>query len=597
MQRVRIAKSIARIGLVAAFLLLCSAQSFQPAPNLYCAKRKDVPPWAEQGNFRFIRLDGGQIESWKAERTWWGDKFSAEEKDVLTHIYDRDFEQMLGLLKQAEFNWIWVTWSNGWSLKDEDENRENLKKVIARCHENGIHVSAYMSASNMFWKSAYRDDPETKKYGLWKHGIPMFYAGPTMTDLQISWKRRLADAREPGWRAYLLKKAEMAVDAGVDAIAWDNMIGHNSGLAQLLDDTQRMAERKARETGRPKVMVYANIHISPDRFRMNDINEAIWEEDGKDTPGVWNGNWQVGNARNIKFLSGEKQPWQPLKYENDLYHCGPRERCIPSPAEQKLSIAEAYAFGAATSRNIEGRFLSALIKGEPKAQEAWTAIAQYNHFLVEHQELYRQAEPAARIALISAEADNALAKEFLKQSVFFETKVLAHLDKGVPLSRFKVLVMPADLPKLSADQKARVDEFTAAGGVIIRAGKAEPGIATRAEAAAEGPRLTLEPRGYVLGQLTRKPDGRTFILHLLNYDHQVPAKNVKVRLNLTGLDLSGPDDPQETKDLSRWDVKVLSPDEAQPQFAGLSLHRSVCELTLGRIEHYTVVTVSARPAP
>ena len=597
MQRVRIPKSIGLIASVSVFLLLCSAQPFQPAPKLYRAKPEDVPPWAEQGNFRFIRLDGGQIERWKAERTWWGDKFSAEEKDVLTHIYDRDFEQMLGLLKQAEFNWIWVTWSNGWSLKDEQENQENLKKVVARCHENGIHVSAYLSASNMFWKSAYRDDQETKKYGLWKHGIPMFYAGPTMTNLQISWNRRLADAREPGWRAYLLKKAEMAVDAGVDAIAWDNMIGHGDGLAQLLDDTQRMAERNARETGRPKVMVYANVHISSDRFWMNDINEAIWEEDGKDTPGVWNGHWQVDNARKIKFLSGEKQLWQPLKYENDLYHCGPRERCIPSPADQKLSIAEAYAFGASTSRNIEGRFLGALIKGEPSAQKSWTAIAQYNHFMVEHQELYHQAEPAARIALLSAEPDNPLANEFLKQSVFFETKVLAHLDKGFPLDRFKVLVMPAGLPKLSAEQKARLDAFTAGGGVIIRAGKGEPGIAARAEAAAGGLRLSLEPRGYVLGQLTRKPDGRTLILHLLNYDHQVPAENVKVRLNLSGLDLSGLVCSNCINDLSRWEVKVLSPDEAQPQFAALSLHGSVCELTLSRIQHYTVVTLSARPAP
>ena len=590
MQRVRIVKGIGRIGLVAVSLLLCSAQSFQPAPKLYRAKAEDVPPWAKQGNFRFIRLDGGQIESWKAERTWWGAKFGAEEKDVLTHIYDRDFDQMLGLLKQADFNWIWVTWSNGWSFKDEEENRENLKKVIARCHENGIHVSAYMSATNMFWKSAYRDDPETKKYGLWKHGVPMFYAGPTLTDLQISWKRRLADAREPGWRAYLLKKAEFAVDAGADAIAWDNMIGHESGLAQLLDDTQRMAERKARETGRPKVMVYANVHIAPDRFGMNDSNEVIWEEDGKDTPGVWDGKWQVANARKIKFLSGEKKLWQPLKYENDLYHCGPRERCIPSPAEQKLSIAEAYAFGAATSRNIEGRFLSALIKGEPKAQEAWTAIAQYNHFLVEHQELYHQAEPAARIALISSEPHNPLADEFLKQSVFFETKVLAHLDKGVPLDRFKVLVIPAGLPKLNADQKARLDAFTAGGGVLISVGKSKSGIVARAEAAAGGPSLSLEPRGYVLGQLTRKPDGRTLILHLLNYDHHAPAENVKVRLDLIGLVCSNC-----INDLSRWEVKVLSPDAAQPQFAGLSVHRSVCEFTLGRIEHYTVVTLSARP--
>jgi hypothetical protein len=587
MQRLRMARRITLISLVAASLLLCSARSFEPAPKLYRAKPEDVPPWAEQGNFRFIRLDGGQIESWKAERTWWGKKFSGEEKDVLAHIYDRDFEQMLGLLKQAEFNWIWVTWSSGWSFKDETANREELKRVIARCHESGIHVSAYLSASNMFRESAFRDDPETRKYGLWMHHIPLFYAGPTKTDLQISWDRRLADARKPGWRAYLLKKAALAVDAGVDAIVWDNMIGYNDGLAQLLDDTQRMAERKAQETGRPKVMVYANIHISPDRFAMNDINEGIWEEDGKDTPGVWDGRWQVDNARNIKFLSGEKQLWQPLMYENDRYHCGPRERCIPSPAEQKLSIAEAYAFGAATSRNIEGRFLSALIKGEPEAREAWAAIAQYNHFLVEHRELYHQVEPAARIALLSAEPHSPLAAEFLKQSVFFETKVLAHLDKGVPLDRFKVLVIPADLPKLSARQRARLDMFTARGGVIVRARKTDPGIGARAQALAGGPRLSLEPRGYVLGQLTRKPDGRTVILHLLNYDHQAPAKNVKVRLELSGL----------VQDLSGWEVKVLSPDATEPQLDGLALHGNVCEFTLGRIDHYTVMTLSAKPGP
>jgi hypothetical protein len=568
----------------AASLLLFSAPPFEPAPNAYRAKPEDLPTWAEQGNFRFIRVDGGQIESKKAERTWWGKSFSADEKDVLNHIYDREFDQILGLLNQAQFNWIWVTWSNGWSAKDESENRENLKKVIARCHEHGIHVSAYLSASNMFSEEVYRDEPETKNYGLWMHGVPMFYAGPTLFDLQISWQRRLADARKPGWRAYLLKKAELAVDAGVDAIVWDNMIGYDDGLAQLLDDTQRMAEKKAQEAGRPKVMVYANIHIAPDRFGMNEMNEVIWEEDGKDTPGVWRGKWQVDNARNIKFLNGEKQPWQPLMYENDLYHCGPRESCIPTPAEQKLSIAEAYAFGAATSRNIEGRFLSALIRGEPDAREAWTAIAEYNHFLLEHRELYHRVVPAARIALMSAEPRNPIADAFLKQSVIFETKVLSHLDKGVPLDKFKVLVMPTASPTLSAEQRARLDAFTAGGGVILRAGKPNAMLVERAEAVARGPSLSLAPGKYVLGQLTQEPDGKTFILHLLNYDHHAPANDVKVRLNLGGL----------VGDLSRWKMKALSPD-GQPRLNGLSLHGNVAEFTLERIEHYTVVTLSADP--
>ena len=38
-----------------------------------------------------------------------GRNFSTEEKDVLSHIYDSEFEQMLGVLKQAEFSWIWVS--------------------------------------------------------------------------------------------------------------------------------------------------------------------------------------------------------------------------------------------------------------------------------------------------------------------------------------------------------------------------------------------------------------------------------------------------------------------------------------------------------
>src|SRR5262249_11157833 len=115
------------------------------------------------------------------------------------------------------------------------------------------------------------------------------------------------------------------------------------------------------------------------------------------------------------------------------------------------------------------------------------------------------------------------------------------------------------------------------------------GIGARAKAAAGGPRITIspEPRGYVLGQLTRKPDGQTLILHLLNYDHQAPAQNVKVRLQLDGL----------VQDLSRCEVKVHSPDTVRPQFTGVSLHGSVAKFTVGRIEHYTVVTFSDRETP
>src|SRR5258708_8479140 len=109
-----------------------------------------------------------------------------------------------------------------------------MKKLNGRCHEDGMHVSAYLSASNMFRKSAFRDDPETKKYGLWMHGIPLFYAGLTKTGLHISWERRLADARKPGWRAYLLQKAALAAGAGQDARKCRNPFRYLARLSHLL---------------------------------------------------------------------------------------------------------------------------------------------------------------------------------------------------------------------------------------------------------------------------------------------------------------------------------------------------------------------------
>jgi len=140
--------------------------------------------------------------------------------------------------------------------------------------------------------------------------------------------------------------------------------------------------------------------------------------------------------------------------------------------------------------------------------------------------------------------------------------VLAHLDKGVPLDRFKLLAMPA---ASSAASKGPVENVHRGRGLIIRAGRAEPGMAVRSDYAAGAPRLGLEPRGYVLGQLTRKPGGRTLILHLLNYDHQAPAENVKVRLELNGL----------VEDMSQWRVKVLSPDTPQPPASLCTGHRRV----------------------
>lgn len=583
-------------------LILVSIQAGGRDPGLYYASPDDLPSWAGQGAFRFIRLDGGRIESLKAERTWWGKEFTEQEKDILAHVYDRHFDRMLALLKQARFNWIWVTWSNGWSIEEEAENREDLKRVIERCHKEGIRVTAYMSASNMFWKSAYKDDPETRKYGLWTYGIPLFYGGISEKGVSISFQRRLADMKKPGWRAYLVAKARMAVDAGVDAVFFDNVIGNTEAARLLMTEVQEMCAASARETGRPKAMVYSNVHIAPYRFDLNDHGEVLWMEDGKDSPGVWEGLWQVENARKIKFLYGEKQAWQPLMYENDVYHCGHRETCIPAPEVQKLAIAETYAFGAALSRNIEGRFLEGLVLDTPEAMAAWAAIAEYNAFIEANPGLYQGVEPAARIALAQRKHDDGPADEFIRKSVIFETKVWDHLGKGTPMENFRVLVVPFSTGGLGPEQERVLSGFAASGGVILtpeperlarRLGVPEGGNvralvdgeepAGQAREAAAGPLVEMKDGGgYVLAQITRKSGQPVYVLHLINYDLAAAGGQVRVRLGLDSV-----------PSVKGYRIEILSPDAPAPEVSDINTDGAALEFTIGPLHRYAVAVISA----
>ena len=583
-------------------------ETLPPGTRLYRSAATSLPPWAQPGSFRFVRLDGGGIESRKAERTWWGRSFTATEKRVLANVYSEHLDQMLGLLREARINWIWVTWSNGWSFREEAENRAALRRVIAAAHAAGIQVTAYLSASNMFWRSTFRDEPQSRDWLIYWHGLPVPYGG--------SPHRLLADVGKPQWRAYLRAKTALALDAGADGVFFDNIFGGKRGNQALLSEIQWLAEAKAREHGRAKALVYANVHPAPERFDLNDHCDLVWDESGTHTPGVWDDGFYVGNVRKIKFLAGEKQPWQPLKFENDWYHCGPRETCIPTPAEQQVGIAEAYAFGAALSRNLEGRFLAGLVAGEPAALEAWSAIAQYHRFIAEHAWLYH-AEPVARVGLVSRAIDDRLADDLVRGNVMFQTKVLGHLDRGPALATFRTLVVPFAPRDLDATSRRLLGDFARHGGRILAADApalrrqlADGGSAAVAaavqqsaslvsrerasrEAAPEiahvsgGPVVALEHGPNVVAQVTRRDGTATFVVHLINYDLRTPVENLRVRVDLGDY----------VADAAPYTVSLLSPDGADGPAPQVSRAGGEISFAVPRIRHYAVAVITRGRPP
>ncbi len=612
-------KDVLRIGrfiLALLFILTAYATSCLSAET-YEAKPENVPEWAKQGMFQFIRIDGGEIESLKAERTSWGKEFSEQEKEVLSGIYDKYENKLFEKLKEASFDWIWVTWSNGWSTDAEKKNRIQLKKLITHAHEKGIRVTTYLSATNMFWESMFKDEPESFTWVRLENGKPAMYGGP------LNPMRFLADPGNADWEKYIVKKAEMAIDAGADAVFFDNVIGDKEGLKKLFSRYQRMAATKASKTGNLKIPLYVNAHLEPNMLELNDICEIIWNEFGKNTPGVWpDTGWDVANVRKTRFILGAKKPWQPHKYEDDKYHCGPREKCIPTPVEQKLSIAEAWAFGSSFSRNIEGKFLKSLILGEKDGLDAWAAIAQYNKWVNEHRRIYVGAEQLARIALLaihdgrgfSGFPDHAMAETLIRQNTMFGTQVIGRINKGKPLDGFKTLLIPAPVSEISESEKEAILKFAAEGGAVFAS---EPGeyelrnkevsdfykklkftpiptsvkdmtingqvpseFIAEINRAAGGSLLTLENTNYVAANVTANVDRSAFYIHFINYEHNKPAENAKVKIDLTGF-------VKNTAGLSS--ATLLSPDSDGEKLLKSSCKGAVCEFSLDKIIHYSIV--------
>ena len=123
--------------------------------------RASLPEWAKPGRIRFARWDGGQIETAKAFLSGWPG-FNPPIPDyvnVMTNWYD---PATVSLLRQANINMIWVTFSNGFSIPTERRQREQLRRYIAECHRQGIHVMAYESINNVFRSDIFQHVPASR---------------------------------------------------------------------------------------------------------------------------------------------------------------------------------------------------------------------------------------------------------------------------------------------------------------------------------------------------------------------------------------------------------------------------------------------------
>ena len=538
-----------------------------------------IPEWAQQGKFRFTRLDGGPLEVRKTTRSAWGMHFNQQQKEVLANLYGKYGDRMVDLLAQAHVNWVWITWSVGFSDAEEAEQRAQCKLITEKLHRRGIKVAAYMCAVSIFWESMFRDHPRAVRWIKYDaEGTPFRYSGGKDP------LRFIADLASPEWLEYQKRRVGGIIDAGLDSIFFDNTAGGAWNSRQDLESFFAALRRYIHDEKKSNIVLFTNYGLRPEGVVLNHNMEFVFNEGWRE-PGAWGEEWQASNIRRMKYVRGVIPPWKPLTSEYSIFRQGNRATTWLPPRSQKLGILEAAAFQSAYCWDMEGPFDGALIAGDPAAQAAWQAIAQANGFLKDHEDLYVGAQAVAPVAvLMSSEARVGAEHSFAwerdssgiydtlsRQSVLYDIRLLHALTEE-QLLRYSVAIVP-QATVLRPEDESMLQRFKQHGGKVGASGE------DLASLAPDAPWLTVEGGGHVLGTVTRLDSAKRLVVHVLNYDQQ-PASEVRVRLRL-GREFAG----------RRAAPKLFTPDAATAGLRGMKRAGGAVEFTLPTLDTYAVVMI------
>lgn len=572
--------------------------------------KAQLPAWLERGKIRFARLDGGPIEAQKTERSLWGEYFTPRETEVLGNLYTKYADRMVALLKQAHVNFVWVTYSVGFSWQDERQQRAAVREIVDKLHRQGIHVAAYICAVSIFWQSMFRDVPQSVRWIMFSpQGLPYRYSGGRDP------LRFTADLTNPNWISYQEKRVGAIVDDGLDTIFFDNTgapeWASNHAVANFFTQIRQFLHDR-KHSGIP---LFSNFGLSPSRAALNRYMNFTYDE-GWRGPGVWGADWDVSNIRRDRLLQGMLPLWKPVITEYSIFHQGNRSTGFLGGHAEKLSIAEAAAFGTAYTWDMEGPFDAGLIARNPKAMDSWSAISHYNAFLENHSSLYVGASNVTPLLVLIPDGDkisfawpDAPASAFFdflsRHSILYSVKPA----NGVTESELKLysgIVVPF-FSGFTPAEKLLLRRYKAQGGRIYAFAKqselaglncelSSPGLVghlkdnSKAQQevlskldllAPEATRIAVVGTSKVLANVTSLDHGNRIVLHLINYDPK-PGSHVRFRLS-PGRYLKGVIGEQP---------KVASPDaQTSLALANVSWKSGTLQATLPSLGIYAVISL------
>lgn len=600
---------------MASLALLLPHQSARSAPSPRVAfNAASVPDWLQTGKFRSARWDGGPIEADKGRLSGWPNYSADDPRQVLQATRDWYNPKTIEFLKIAHINWAWVTWSVGFSPATERKQWEILTRYIKACRESDIHVAAYISVDNMFWREMFEHLPQCIAWVRRNdHDGPLFYSRPN---------RYMADISKPDWIDLQKKRVEGAVRAGAEALWIDNTFAYDG-----LEDVARFlnALHGVAAAINPSFVVMSNYNHGI--YTWARLQNGVTTEDGKE-PGWYTDKpspYRVTNAGLLRYNYGIGEGWRPVSMEDGGRHNGNRLTTPMQSRKWQLAIAECAMHHVSLEPFFEGLFLRDLYFREPPALEKLRAIGVYNHFLERNEPYYTGPESLARIAILSDRTDavvpylNQLSNHNLNYDVIFNYQS----PRRARLRRYKVIVLPNTNP-LSTDWCSALSAWVREdGGTLVSVQDASlfsPGPATanqdfglksllgiskqnvplskivrpRGNGTAiflplpipagsmvslirrylkESELVEVEPRETLLSNVAYQPERHRIVVHLLNYRQNL-EKDIRVQLRA----------PVER-------AEILSPDHLSETTPSVRMRGKNWEIAVPQLQTYNLLAI------
>ncbi|MHC4146761.1 MAG: hypothetical protein ACYSUD_18560, partial [Planctomycetota bacterium] len=413
-----------------------------------------APAWLLEQKLNFSRWDGGPLEVCKGMLSGWP-YFNAPWPDVVdatSRWYD---PETVELVEAMGFNFIWLTFNVGYSIEKERHQWDLLRDYVDACHARGIRVAAYLSSTNMFVDDMFVREPRSKEWQLLdEKDEPIPYGSASYGRIGRITRVR-ADITNPEWKAYMKKRIDAVIDAGFDAIEYDNtwwvIKGKRSEkmFAEFLQKNEFADTREARfifqmevqqrlllemldharkrkpdmvllaNSNRPKYTMSraCNVISTEDGYepgyyrfergheiRSTDALQPVWEDEFVDIGAEpFDPEMMVTNLSRLRLLKGLNEGWKPVIVEFGGRRNGHRFLNHYPPLGFQLAIGECNAALASLQGFQEGLPLLHLYERKPEVMKIVEAASKAHHFASKHQRHFVGARYKADIAFVTGD--------------------------------------------------------------------------------------------------------------------------------------------------------------------------------------------------